>query len=200
MHGNAARALDPLFPGLREEVVEGYRNAPPTMVAEVLGGELVLHPRPRRRHGTAASRLGGRLAPFDDPGANDPGGWVILDEPELHLGARPDIVVPDLAGWRRERITDGFLDEDDGLALPPDWVCEVLSPSTEATDRGRKMDVYLRESVGHAWLVSPAARTLEVFRSTGAGWLRVTAYEGDAKVRAEPFGAVELDLARLWSI
>lgn len=200
MSGDAVRALDPEFPNLPPDVVEGYRNAPATMTAEVIDGELLLMPRPRRRHAHGASRLGSRLAPFGDPREGDPGGWVILDEPELHLGPRPDIVIPDLAGWRRERLPEEFLDESDGLTLAPDWCCEVLSPSTERVDRGRKLDVYHRESVGHVWLISPPLRTVEVYRRHDLGWLRVATYEGDLAVRAEPFDAVPLDLAALWRL
>jgi Uma2 family endonuclease len=198
VQANAAHSLDPEFPNLDPAVVEGYRRAPETMTAEVLGGELFLMPRPRLRHARSASRLGNRLAGFDDPREGDPGGWLILDEPELHLGAGPDIVVPDLAGWRRERVPEGFMD-DAAATLAPDWCCEVLSPSTEKVDRGRKLDVYRRESVGHVWLVSPALRTVEVLRRHDLGWLIVATYEGDAAVRAEPFDAAEIDLAALWA-
>jgi Uma2 family endonuclease len=187
------------FPGLRREVVEGYLAAPEHVVAEVLDGELFLMPRPQRRHARGSSRLGMILgAPFD-LGVGGPGGWVILDEPELHLGAKPDIVVPDLAGWRRERVPEDFFDDDEvAIELVPDWVCEVLSPSTERNDRGRKRRIFRRESVGHYWLVSPELRTLEVYRLEGGRWVEVDTYEGDAVVRAEPFDAIELSLAALW--
>jgi Uma2 family endonuclease len=200
MSGDAARSVDPEFPNLPYEVVEGYRNAPEAMIAEVIDGELSLMPRPRRRHLRAAGELHGELRGPFDRGRDGPGGWVFLDEPELHLGPRPDIVIPDLAGWRRERLGEGFLDESDALTLAPDWCCEVLSPSTEKVDRGRKMDVYHRESVGHVWLLSPTLRTLEVYRRADPGWLRVATFEGDALVRAEPFDAVELDLTGLWAL
>lgn len=199
MSGDAARALDPEFPNLDPAVVEGYRNAPAHMVAEILGGGLSLMPRPRRRHAHGATLLTRRLGPFYDPMGDDPGGWVILDEPELHLGPRPDIVVPDLAGWRRERVPAGFLADDAaGIQLPPDWVCEVLSPSTASTDRTKKLPIYHREGVGHAWLVDPTAHTLEVLRRHDLGWLLVAGYEGASVVRAEPFDAIALDLAGLW--
>ena len=86
---------------------------------------------------------------FDDPGEGDPGGWVILAEAELRLGPRPDILVPDIGGWRRERVPPDFLDESDAPTLAPDWCCEMLSPSTERIDRGRELDVYHRERIGH---------------------------------------------------
>ena len=200
MPGDAAHALDAELPLLRPDVVEGYRSAAPHLVAEVIDGELSLMTRPRPRHGRSAMRLGTRLAAFDDPGAGDPGGWVILPEPELWLGPRPDIVVPDLAGWRRERVPEDFLDPAGvGIRLPPDWVCEVLSPSTEKLDRGRKLDLFHREGVRHVWLLSPVLRTLEVFRRADIGWLLVGVFDGAAPVRAEPFDAVPLDLAGLWT-
>ncbi len=200
MSGDAARTLDPQFPNLAPDVVAGYRNAPQSMVAEVLGGQLSLMPRPRRRHARSAGRLGAELdGPFDR-GRDGPGGWVFLPEPELHLGPTPDILIPDLAGWRRERVTDGFLDESDELTLAPDWVCEVLSSSTAGVDRERKLPIYRRESVGHAWLIDPALRTLEVFRRHDLGWLLIGIFSGDAVVRAEPFDAAALDLAALWAL
>ena len=199
MSGDAARPLDPEFPNLDPTVVEGYRNAPETVVAEIIDGQLSLMPRPRRRHSHGATRLVGRLSGFSDPGEGDPGGWIILTEPELHLGPRPDILIPDLAGWRKERAAEGFFDESDDLTLAPDWVCEVLSPSTFRVDRKKKLPIYHRESVGHAWLVDPAAQTLEVYRRHELGWLLVATFEGDDVVRAEPFDAIELRLAGLWA-
>ena len=200
MAGEPARALDPEFPNLAPDVVAGYRSAPATMTAEILGGQLSLLPRPRPRHSRASGRLLGAVdGPFDR-GRDGPGGWFFLIEPELHLGARPDVLVPDLAGWRRERLGDDFLDDDaTHLDVAPDWVCEVLSPSTEKVDRGRKLAIYHREGVGHAWLVSPALRTLEVYRRADVGWLLLEVFEGDASMRAEPFDAVPLDLGALWA-
>lgn len=199
MSGDAARALDPEFPNLDPAVVEGYRNAPAHMVAEILGGGLSLMPRPRRRHAHGATLLTRRLGPFYDPMGDDPGGWVILDEPELHLGPRPDIVVPDLAGWRTERVPAGFLADDAaGIQLPPDWVCEVLSPSTERLDRREKLSIYRREGVSHVWLVNPLARTLEVLALAGSHYAVMDVFAGDERVRAAPFDAVELALGLLW--
>jgi len=197
MSGDAARTLDAEFPNLDPAVVDGYRNAPEHMVAEVISGELSLLPRPRLAHAQSASALGGTLfGPFHR-GSGGPGGWLILDEPELHLGPLPDIVVPDLAGWRRERVPPGFM-RGVFAELAPDWVCEVLSPSTEARDRDEKMAIYHREGVGHAWLLSPALRTLEVYRRHDLGWLRVSAFTGSVEVRAEPFDAIVIELASLW--
>jgi Uma2 family endonuclease len=119
-----------------------------------------------------------------------------LDEPELHLGG--DILVPDLAGWRRERMPAVTADEP-YFTLVPDWACEVLSQSTEAMDRARKLPIYGREGVQHVWLVDPLQRTLEVLRRQNTEWLIAGVYEGEAKVRAEPFEALELELGVLWA-
>lgn len=182
------------------EVVAAYLAAPADVIAEVLDGTLHLQPRPARRHTRASSRLGMALGGPFDLGTSGPGGWVLLDEPELHLGSRPDIVVPDLAGWRRERMADALEDENGDVfyTVAPDWVCEVVSPSTEANDRGPKRRIYRREQVRHLWLVLPEARTLEVYRLDQDGWLEVDTFEGDSKIHAEPFEAMELDLACLW--
>ncbi len=118
-----------------------------------------------------------------------------FDEPELHFGL--NVIVPDLAGWRRERMPR--VPDVPFFELPPDWLCEVLSPSTARIDRSRKMRHYARARVQHIWLVDPIATTLEVYRLDGDGWRLVDAYGGDAKVRPEPFDAVELDLTNLWS-
>ncbi|MDO9021227.1 MAG: Uma2 family endonuclease [Myxococcales bacterium] len=199
MSGDAARTIDPELPNLSPDVVEGYRNAPETMVAEIIDGKLSLMPRPRLGHARSAGRLGADLdGPFDR-GRDGPGGWVILPEPELRLGPLPDVLVPDLAGWRRERLPVGFI-EGAFASVAPDWCCEVLSPSTEKVDRGRKLAIYHREGVGHVWLVSPVLRSVEVYRRADIGWLLVATFEGNDVVRAEPFDAVPLDLAGLWSL
>lgn len=127
-------------------------------------------------------------------GQGGPGGWWILYEPELHLGA--DVMVPDLAGWRRERMP--VVPDVAAFELAPDWVCEILSPSTASLDRMRKMPRYATAGVGHAWLIDPIARGLEVFRNLDGHWLSVAVFEGTQVVRAEPFDAVELDLGLLW--
>jgi Uma2 family endonuclease len=200
--GSPSAPPDPRFPGLRPEVVAGYLQAPDTMVAEVIDGELSVMPRPRRQHARAAGELHGELRNPFDRGRGGPGGWVFLPEPELHLGPKPDIVVPDLAGWRRARVPEDFLAEDAPahVDLVPDWVCEVISERTQAQDRGKKRRVYRREGVGHYWLVDPRDRTVEVYRLENGRWVEVDTYEGDATVRAEPFEAVEIDLSALWKL
>jgi Uma2 family endonuclease len=165
-------------------------------VGEIVGGELFASPRPAGAHARVTSKLGGKLdGPFDD-GEGGPGGWIILDEPELHLGDA--VLVPDLAAWRRERMP--HVPEDlIAFELAPDWVCETLSPATSTLDRVRKMPVYAREGVQFAWLLEPIQRTLEVFQLERQQWRMVGSWEGDAKVRAVPFDAIELSLGSLWA-
>jgi Uma2 family endonuclease len=179
---------------MKRATYEDVLNAPENKVAEILDGELFLSPRPSPRHAMAHSRLLGALdSPFD-AGIGGPGRWSILIEPELHFAEQ--VLVPDLAGWRRERLP--AMPDEAFFTLAPDWVCEVLSPSTERIDRSRKLRIYAEAGVGHAWLVKPSDRTLEVFRLHEGAWTIVGVWEDAAAVRAEPFEAVELDLGRLW--
>jgi Uma2 family endonuclease len=170
-------------------------RVPDHLVAEIVGGELFATPRPAARHARAASVLGMDLGGPFDRGRGGPGGWWILDEPELHL--HDGVVVPDLAAWRRERLP--AIPDTAALILAPDWICEVVSPSTEALDRGRKLTVYAREGVAHAWLVNPANGMLEVFALDAGRWVLLATHVGAATVRVEPFAAIELDLSDLWS-
>lgn len=170
-------------------------DLPDHVVGEILGGELHVTPRPAIRHAAASSVLGGGLNSAFHQGRGGPGGWWILDEPELHLGE--DIVVPDLAGWRREHMP--HLPNEAYLTVAPDWVCEILSPSTERIDRLKKLRIYGREGIAHAWLVNPDARTLEVFRLDGGRWTLLATHGEDEHVRAEPFDAIEIELDRLWA-
>lgn len=119
---------------------------------------------------------------------------MFLFEPELHLGE--DVLVPDLAGWRRERMPE--VPSSQGITLPPDWVCEVLSPSTMRLDRVTKMPLYARVGVHHSWLLDPSVQVLEVYRRSEVVWVCLGAWAGDTRVRAEPFGDIELDLSLLW--
>lgn len=174
---------------------EDVLNAPENMIAEIIDGDLQLQPRPAGRHAAVTTSLSDELGPPFKRGRGGPGGWLILYEPELHLGR--DILVPDLAGWKRARLP-GIGDEA-YFDLAPDWLCEVLSPSTEKRDRTDKLRIYAREGVAHVWLINPEQRTLEVLRLHEGKWLALGAYSDDDKVRAEPFDAIELDLALLWA-
>ncbi len=167
---------------------------PDHLVAEILDGELHTSPRPAPRHARATTGLIGDLfGPFDH-GRGGPGGWWILVEPELHL--RDDVLVPDVAGWRRTRLIE--MPAEAFFTLVPDWVCETLSPSTERIDRGKKLAIYAREGVAHLWLLNPIAETLEAYRLEHGRWMLLVTHAGDVAARVEPFDAVELELWRLW--
>ena len=180
----------------RRATYEDLCRVPEPLVAEILDGELFTSPRPAIRHALAASRLGMALGPFgaDRTAPDAPGGWWILDEPELHLA--DDVLVPDLAGWRRARVP--ILPDVVGMTIVPDWACEVISPSTGAIDRGRKMRIYAREGVAHLWIVDPVAHTLEVYRLEDRRWVVVSTQVGSDAVRAEPFDALALEMRSWW--
>ena len=169
-------------------------DAPPHMVAEVVAGTLHTQPRPAMRHAWASSGLGMKIGSPFNFGDGGPGGWVILFEPELHLGE--DIVVPDIAGWRRETMAEDM----DGafFTQAPDWVCEVLSQSTRQFDQGEKRAVYAREKVSHLWFVDPDVRTLEAFEFRGDLWVLLATLVGDAPVSLPPFDAISFPLIALW--
>ena len=169
-------------------------DAPPHQVAEIVDGALYTNPRPAAPHALAASALEIDLGSAFQFGRGGPGGWWIIVEPELHL--RDDILVPDLAGWRRARMPS--YPETAYFTIAPDWVCEILSPSTRKLDLEAKRPVYAREGVRHLWLVDPAERTLEAFELTAAKWTRIATAADDEPVRVAPFEAVSFNLADLW--
>ena len=181
-------------PHARPATYDDLIEVPDHLVAEIIDGELHTSPRPSPRHADASSGLGGALRGPFDRGRGGPGGWRILDEPELHLGH--DVLVPDLAGWRRERLPT--LPDEAYFSLAPDWVCEVLSPSTVALDRTRKLTVYAREQVPYAWLVDPMAFTIEVLHLDAGRWVILTTCAGNDAVSLPPFDALPLDLTLLW--
>jgi Uma2 family endonuclease len=181
-------------PAKRRATYEDLAEVPENLVAELIDGVVITNPRPAVPHARASSRLGAELIGPFDRGKQGPGGWIILDEPELHL--RGDALVPDLAGWRRESMPE--LPETAAFELAPDWVCEVLSVSTMAHDRGAKLPIYAREGVAYVWFVDPVARLLEVFRLESRRYVFEGTFRDAESVRAVPFDAVELDLSALW--
>jgi Uma2 family endonuclease len=181
-------------PAKKPATYEDLLALPDNVIGQIIDGELVVSPRPAVPHAQAASALLTDLGPPYGRGRGGPGGWWLLFEPELHLDR--DVLVPDVAGWRRARVTS--LPPEPYLTVAPDWVCEVLSPSTRGVDRVRKLRIYAREHVPHVWLVDPEARTLEVFRLQDSQYLVAATFDGDAPVRAEPFEQIELELGALW--
>lgn len=167
---------------------------PENLVAEMFDGELYASPRPAMPHAHATLALGVKIGGPFHINRDGPGGWWIIGEPELHFGS--DVLVPDLAGWRRERLP--AVPPVAYLTMAPDWVCEVLSPATERIDRAKKLRIYAREHVSHVWLVNPLTQTLEVLVLADRTWKLVATHEDGAMVRVEPFAAVELELGALW--
>lgn len=171
-------------------------RAPEDKVAELIQGDLVLSPRPAKPHAAATTALSEELGPPFKRGRNGPGGWILLFEPEVHLGE--DVLVPDLGGWRRERLPN-LTNDEPFFTLAPDWVCEVLSPATMGRDRVRKLPIYSAFGVSHVWFVDPLQRTLEVLELSAGSYSLVGLFEGNAVVRGKPFDAIELDLGILWA-
>ena len=182
----------------RKSTYQDVLDAPPHKVAEVVGGDLYTLPRPAMPHAKAGSSLGVEIGGPYEKGRGGPGGWWIIDEPELHFGAPPDedILVPDVAGWRRERMPE--CPDTAYCTIAPDWVCEILSPATRALDLGRKRDTYAREGVPHLWFIDPDSRTLEAFELRGDQWAPIAALSDNAPVSVPPFDAITFPLNSLW--
>ena len=187
---------------MRRATYADLEAVPANKVAELIRGALYVMPRPAPKHANASTGLGSELRSPFHRGRGGPGGWWILNEPELHFPdptapEEIDALVPDLAGWKRARMP--ALPATAYFTLAPDWVCEVWSLSTESVDREEKMPVYARERVRHAWLVDPIATTLEVYTLGAEGeWGKPVIYRGAEVVRAVPFEAIELELSALW--
>jgi Uma2 family endonuclease len=168
-------------------------DVPDNFVAEMFDGELYATPRPPLTHACATGGLLGAInGPFHHKG---PDGWIILYQPELHFAN--DVLVPDIAGWRRTRLPS--IPADAAYAtLAPDWICEVLSDGTEQIDRGKKLRIYAREGVAHVWFLDPRTRTLEATSLEAGRWTVLGTYEGEVGVRAAPFESIEVELDDLW--
>lgn len=178
----------------RYAVYDDLYSIPENAIGEIIEGDLYAHPRPARRHMRIASKLGFKIgAPYEE-GIEGPGGWVIGFEPEIGLGG--NILVPDLAGWRKERYPEE--EDTNWISVAPDWICEVLSPSTADVDMIRKMPIYAEYDVGYAWIVDPAAKLLSAYRTEAGKWFPIAKYRENDRVRVEPFPEVEINLADLW--
>lgn len=181
----------------REATYADLVALPDNVVGEIIDGVLHLQARPAPPHAIAGSSMGADLnylfgRKLDDP--QGPGGWWILDEPELALGRQ--VLVPDVAGWLRERMPQRPSTAQ--FHLPPDWVCEVVSPGTARKDRMQKLPIYAEHGVRWAWLVDPLNQTLEAFELEGKRWFLLGSWVGDAPARVTPFAEVELAMARWW--
>ena len=178
----------------RRATYQDVLDAPAHQVAEIVNGTLYTHPRPAMPHALASSHLGDELTGPFGKGRGGPGGWWIIDEPELHFD--DDIVVPDLAGWRRERMPE--YPQTAYVTRASDWVCEVLSESTRRHDLHEKRPIYAREGVAHLWLVDPTDRTLEAFELHDGQWLLIASAQDDEPVSIRPFDAITFSLGDLW--
>jgi Uma2 family endonuclease len=176
---------------------EAIEALPEGITGEILHGQLHTQPRPAMRHGVAASSLGAELIGPYSRGRGGPGGWWIVVEPELHFVRDTEVLVPDIAGWRRERMPE--IPPDQRCEVVPDWICEVLSPSTRSKDREIKLPLYARYGVAHAWIVDPDAETIEAYELRGAEWTQLAVYGADDTVAAAPFEAAVFRVADLWS-
>ncbi len=169
---------------------------PEHLIGEIINGELIVMPRPGPRHARSTSILGDELTgPFDRGRDNGPGGWWILDEPEIHLGS--NVLVPDLAGWRRE-IVPKLPTNKAYFEIAPQWVCEVLSKKTASIDRVKKLPIYAKAKVDHVWLINPDQKTLEIYLREDQKWMLLNSFGGDDLIRAAPFDAIEIHLGDLW--
>ena len=180
----------PATPATYQDVLD----APEHVVAELIGGTLHTHPRPAPRHASAGAGLVGKLRPAFHDGDGGPGGWRILYEPELHLD--DEVLVPDLAGWRRERMP--ALPDTAFFTLAPDWICEILSPSTRKVDLVRKRPIYAHTGIAHLWLIDPIEQILEAFALGDGRWQVIGAVEDDEPVNIAPFEAITFRLGDLW--
>jgi Uma2 family endonuclease len=175
----------------REATYEDLLKVPDHLVAEIVEGELFTSPRPGLRHAEATGSLYSQLRRlFDENG----GSWWFAFEPELHLGR--DVFVPDIAGWRRERMP--VPPDVSACELAPDWICETISTKTARLDRYRKLPRYAAHQIPHAWLVDPEVFGVEVYRLDRDHWTLIATHEGSPVIRAEPFEAGEINLGAMW--
>lgn len=181
-------------PAAKKASYEDLYRIPENKIGEIIDGQLVVTPRPSGRHSNAASILGGEIIPPFRLGRGGPGGWIILFEHEIMLGE--NLLVPDFSGWKKERFP--AWPQESWISVAPDWVCEILSPSTARADKVLKMPIYAQYQVHYLWLVDPMARTLDAFRLESGNWVLLASFAENDKVRIEPFEEIELALENLW--
>jgi Uma2 family endonuclease len=176
------------------DVYQELLDLPENMLGEIIDGELHTQPRPAPKHALAASYLGSDLVGPYGKGRGGPGGWWIIDEPEIHLGS--NIFVPDIAGWKKERMPQ--LPKTAYFDLTPDWVCEVISQNTVRKDRVVKMPLYAKNKVQYIWLIEPTIKILEVYQLEGQYWTLIGTFADSDKVTMVPFTEISIDLSMLW--
>jgi len=179
---------------VKQATYQDIIDLPEHIVGEIINGRLETQPRPAPKHALASSSLGAELVSPFQKGRGGPGGWWILDKPECHLG--PHVLVPDLAGWRKQRMP--VLPETAWFEVVPDWICEILSPSTARLDRSVKMPVYAQLGVAHLWLIDPLPQTLEAYQLHDSHWLLIETFAGDQPVSIAPFSEHTFLLSDLW--
>lgn len=166
---------------------------------ELVGGGIVDKASPSAAHADAQGALAALLRPrfHRQDGDEPPGGWWILPEVDIAFGLH-DVLRPDVAGWRRARVP--VRPSSYPVDVSPDWVCEVLSPSTAHRDLGVKREIYHRHEVAHYWVVDVEKQILLVYRREPAGYTLVLSAGPGERVRAEPFDACSLDMDELFGI
>lgn len=175
---------------------QDLERLPDHVTGELIDGELYASPQPGGRHTLSTSGIGADIYMAYQRGRGGPGGWWILDEPELHFSLNTLVLVPDIGGWRRERLQE--VQVEHRFTVIPDWICEVLSPSTSRLDWAKKLPIYARYGVPHVWFVDPIAQTVQVMELTNEQYRFVGIYSGQDKFRAAPFEELEIDLAEVW--
>jgi Uma2 family endonuclease len=178
-----------------KNVYEQWLELPDNITGEIISGNLIASPRPGPKHANVSSSLNVKVGgPYHHGDSGGPGGWLILFEPEIHIN--DDIVVPDFAGWKRERLSSP--PDEPYFSVVPDWVCEILSPGSVKIDRVVKQQLYLNWSVNHYWIIDPILKSVEVLERSGAHWVIKGIYSENNKMRAVPFDSIEIDLSSLW--
>lgn len=168
---------------------------PENLTGEILNGQLYTNPRPSGKHVSVATNLSIDIGSPYQRGKGGPGGWRILVEPEVHFVLDTEVVVPDVAGWRKERLPE--VPESHKFMVVPDWVCEIYSPSSENIDRKIKMPLYARFGVSYLWMVHPIQQTLEAFKLHNGNWQLQGAFENKDEICVEPFESISIKMHEL---